>query len=171
MLGAAQLASPPTYFFPPGPPVPPGLSPPPIVYCTILCLTRLRTCTFTQTYYPYRLIPSLASNTLCPLALVLEIERFETLTETIRHAQRKERFVLGAQGGHVAYATEMCDRAILNALDEDEDSLKKRTEGHHGAFVRARPDCIRKTSSHLTLLWFTYVSYVGIKTNKRVSFL
>jgi hypothetical protein len=38
------------------------------------------------------------------LALVLEIE---TLTETILHAQRKEQFVFGVRGGHVAWATEM----------------------------------------------------------------
>jgi hypothetical protein len=38
------------------------------------------------------------------LALVMEIE---PLTETILHAQRRERFVLGARSGHVACATEM----------------------------------------------------------------
>jgi hypothetical protein len=60
---------------------------------------------------------------LCRLVLVLKIE---FLTETIVHAQRKKRFVLG---GHVACATAMRDGATLNALVED--SLKKSTEGHH----------------------------------------
>jgi len=41
---------------------------------------------------------------LCRLALVLDVE---TLRETILHAQRKERFILGARGGRVACATEM----------------------------------------------------------------
>ena len=41
---------------------------------------------------------------LCQLALVLDVE---TVTETILHAQRKERFVLGARVGRVACATEM----------------------------------------------------------------
>ena len=59
-------------------------------------------------YYPYRLIqyPSLASNVLHQLVLVLEIS---TLSEIILRAQ--EMFVFGAQGGHVACATEMWDRA------------------------------------------------------------
>jgi hypothetical protein len=52
------------------------------------------------------LVPSQASNVLCRLALVLEIE---TLTaEAILCAQRKERFVLGVLvGGHVACEMEM----------------------------------------------------------------
>ena len=50
------------------------------------------------------------SNTLCSvkcfrsLALILEIE---TLTKTVLRAQRKVRSAIGAQGGHVAYATKM----------------------------------------------------------------
>ncbi|KAF8495476.1 hypothetical protein F5888DRAFT_1907803, partial [Russula emetica] len=61
-----------------------------ILHCTtILCLKCPRTCICTHTYYPYRLIPFLASNVLCRLALVLEIEY---VIETILHAQRKERF-------------------------------------------------------------------------------
>ena len=36
--------------------------------------------------------------------MVLEIE---ALTETIIHAQREKRFVLGARGTHVAYVAEM----------------------------------------------------------------
>ncbi len=67
----------------------------------MLYLTRPRTCTCTHNVLP---VPSLASNVLCRLALVLEIE---ALTETILHTQRKERFALGARGGHVACATEM----------------------------------------------------------------
>ena len=70
-------------------------------------------------------------NVLCRLALVLEIE---TLTETILHAQRKESFVLGAPGGHVAGAVEMWERAALNALVED--SLKKSTERYDNTFTR-----------------------------------
>ncbi|KAF8503289.1 hypothetical protein F5888DRAFT_1660582 [Russula emetica] len=57
---------------------------------------------------------SLTSNGLYQLALVLEIE---TLTETILHAQRRQR-------------------ATLNALVED--SLKKSTEGHHYASTRSQ---------------------------------
>jgi hypothetical protein len=68
------------------------------------------------------------------LALVLEIE---TLTETILHAQRKERFVLGAPGGHVAGAVEMWER-VLNALVED--SLKKSTERYDNTFARVESD-------------------------------
>jgi hypothetical protein len=56
---------------------------PSIVHCTMLCLTRPRTCTCTHTYCLYRLIPSLTSKVLCRLALVLEIE---TQTEMILHA-------------------------------------------------------------------------------------
>jgi hypothetical protein len=73
---------------------------------------------------------------LCRLVLVLEIE---TLTETILHAQRKKRFVLGARGGHVVCATAMRGRATLHALVED--SLEKSTEGHHDAFARVEPIC------------------------------
>jgi hypothetical protein len=54
---------------------------------------------------------AISSNTLSSfecfiinLALVLDIE---TLTETILCAQREEKFVLGAQGGHVARVTGM----------------------------------------------------------------
>jgi hypothetical protein len=67
------------------------------------CLTRPCTRTRTHTYYPYRLIPSLASNVLYQFALVLEIK---TLTETILRPQ-KEGDARDAQGGHVACATEM----------------------------------------------------------------
>ena len=67
----------------------------------MLCLTR---CTCTHTYYPYYLIPFLVSNVLDQFALVLEMK---TLTEMVVRAQRKGRFVLGVQGGHVASATEM----------------------------------------------------------------
>ena len=52
-------------------------------------------------YRSYRLVPSPASNNLCRLALVLEIG---PLTETILHAQRKERFVFDARGGRVTCA-------------------------------------------------------------------
>jgi hypothetical protein len=58
----------------------------------------------TNCTYPYRfiLVPSQAWNVLCLLAPVLEIE---TLTaESILGAQKKERFVLGVEGGR---ATEM----------------------------------------------------------------
>ena len=76
---------------------------------TCCCSTRLassrpRTCTCMHTYYPYRLIHSLASNVLYRLALVLEIG---TLTETAR-------------------LYEMWDRATLNVLVED--LLKKSME-------------------------------------------
>ena len=59
-----------------------------------------------HTRYPYRLIPSLASNVLYRLVLVLEIE---PVTETIPglHAQGKERFVFDVRGGHVTSATKM----------------------------------------------------------------
>jgi len=77
----------------------------------LVALSRPRTCTCTQTYYPYRLILSLASNVLCRLAL-------EPLTGTILHAQRKKRFVLSARGSHVAG--------------------KKSMEGHHDAFCARR---------------------------------
>ena len=59
----------------------------------------------------YRLIPSLASNILYQLVLVLDI--------------------LCVQGGHVAWVTEMRNRATLNDLDEE--LLKKLAEGHHDA--------------------------------------
>ena len=72
---------------------------------------------------------SVVSNVLYRLAPVLEIG---TLTKTILHAQRKQRFVLDARGGRVACPTEMRYRATLSALVED--SLKKSTEGHHEAF-------------------------------------
>ena len=62
------------------------------------------------------------------LALVLDIE---TLTETIFHAQRKGRFVLGVRGGHVARTT---DRATLNDLVED--LLKKSAAPLEGASRR-----------------------------------
>jgi len=90
----AQLASPLAYFFisPESFPVPPFLS---TVYRT---LYHAHPHTFTSTHtYPYCFIPSLASN-VYQLALVLEIE---PLTETILHAQRKQKFVLGARGGHI----------------------------------------------------------------------
>ena len=87
-----------------------------IVHCTMLCLTRPRTCTCTHTYYPYRLIPLLASDVLCRLAPLLEIE---PLSEMILHAQRKEMFVPGARGGHVACATEVSDRALVEARRMD----------------------------------------------------
>ena len=45
---------------------------------------QLRACT--RTYYPYRLIPSFASNVSCRLALVLEME---PLTKTILHAHER----------------------------------------------------------------------------------
>jgi hypothetical protein len=104
-LVIAQLASPLAYLFISlkiSPSLP--FSPLSIVHCTMLCPTHPCISTCTHAYYPYRLIPSLAPNVLYRLALVFEIE---TLTETIFHAQRKERFVLGARGGHVACATEM----------------------------------------------------------------
>jgi hypothetical protein len=69
------------------------------------------------------------------LALVLEIE---PLTEAALLAQRKEGFVISVQSGHVARATEVRDRATLNALIED--LLKKSTEGHHDDFARVEPD-------------------------------
>jgi hypothetical protein len=53
----------------------------------------------------------------------------EILTETILYVQMKERFVLDAQGGHVAYVTGIRDRATLNLVVED--TLKERTEGCH----------------------------------------
>lgn len=69
------------------------------------------------------------------IALVLEIE---TLTVTILNAQTKERFVIGARGGHVDCRKKMRDSVgYINALVED--SLKKCTEVHHG-FVRIEPD-------------------------------
>ncbi|KAF8495490.1 hypothetical protein F5888DRAFT_1711332, partial [Russula emetica] len=109
-------------------------SPPSIVHCTILCLTRPRTCTCTTYEVP------ISSHTLSSIDCFISIGAgFAPLAETILHAQKKERFVLGARGGHVACATEMRDRATLNALVED--SLKKSTEGHHDAFARVEPDC------------------------------
>ena len=47
------------------------LSPLSTVHRIMLCLTRLRTCTWHNTYNPYRLIPSLALSILYRLALVL----------------------------------------------------------------------------------------------------
>ena len=99
-------------------------SPPSILHCAMLCMTPPRICTCTHAYYPYRLIPSLASNVLYELAPVWDIEN---LNNTIRRAQRKERFVLGARGGHVAYATECemgyikCPRRRL-AQEEQKDT-------------------------------------------------
>jgi hypothetical protein len=93
-----------------------------------LCPTHPRICTC----YLYRLIRSLAPSldVLCRLALVLEIR---PLGETILHVQRKERFVLGARGGRVACAMEMCDKAISNSLVRN--PLKKNRERHPDAFV------------------------------------
>jgi hypothetical protein len=125
-LAVPQLSSSLAYFFiyPENSPIPP-FSPPSIVHCTMLRLTRPRTFTCTHTcWYPYSLIPPLASNhdVLYQLALVLEIE---TLTKTILRAQKTERFALGARGGHVACATEMRDGTMLISLVED--PLKKST--------------------------------------------
>jgi hypothetical protein len=134
-LNSPRLALPPAYFFISPEKNSPSLpfSPPSIVHCTILCLTRPRTCTCTTYEVP------ISSHTLCSIDCFISIGAgFAPLTETILHAQ-KERFVLGARGGHVACATEMRDRATLNALVED--SLKKSTEGHHDAFARVEPDC------------------------------
>jgi hypothetical protein len=60
-----------------------------------------------------------------------------TLAETIVHAQRKKRSVLGARGGRVACAPAMRDWATSNALVEDSF---KSTEGHHDAFARVEPN-------------------------------
>jgi hypothetical protein len=95
-LPFAQLASPLAYFF-----ISPQNLPVPLssiyhtLYHTVLhviahALARIRTTHIVLVSYE--------------MALVLEIE---TLAETIFRAQRKERFALGARGGHVAYATEM----------------------------------------------------------------
>ena len=72
------------------------------------------------------LVPSPASNVLCRLALVLEIN---SLTGMILYTQRKETFVIGARGGHVAYATEMLDGATLSDLVEALKIRSKSTEG------------------------------------------
>ena len=105
-LVVAQLASTLAYFFISLKfPVPPFLS---SVY-RVLYYTLSDTSLHMHLHsyvLPYHLIPSLASNVLCRLALILEIE---PVTETDLHAHRKDRSVLGAaRGGHVvACATEM----------------------------------------------------------------
>jgi hypothetical protein len=122
-LAVAQLASPLAYFSisPENFPIPPFLS---SIYRTLY-----HALSDTSSHmHPYRPIYSLASNVLCRLTLILEID---PPTETT--------FVLGARGGHVACAMEMWDMATLNALVKD--SLKKSTEGHHNAFARVESDC------------------------------
>ena len=67
----------------------------------------------------YHFVPGVASNVLCRLLLVLEIE---PLTETIlvtSCADEGEVCPWCASGGHVACAMEMRDKATLDTLFKD----------------------------------------------------
>jgi hypothetical protein len=83
-----------------------------------------------------------ASNVLCRLTLVLEIE-IETLTETLSFPEKREP-ILGARGGHVACATEMWGRTTLNAPVE---ALKTRARTR-----RARMDILILSRARRTRL-------------------
>jgi hypothetical protein len=61
----------------------------------------------------------------------------------ILYTQRKETFVIGARGGHVACTTEKCEMGLtLNDLFEAlKTRSKKSTEGHQNTFARIELDC------------------------------
>jgi hypothetical protein len=104
-LAVAQLASPLAYFIisPENFPILPFLS---SIYHT---LYHALSDTSSHMYF-HAYVLSVSSYTLSNVEYFVSIgagSEIETLAETIPRAQRKERLVLGARGGHVACAMEM----------------------------------------------------------------